>query len=455
MSEIIIESNYKPTAPAQRFHSSDARILVLVGGLGSSKSYSVVKELEMTAMEYPGIPMAMYRKTLPALRDSTMKEFKESVDENLGAYKERDVTFKFVNGSFLNFRGLDEATKAKSTNYAVIVLEEAEEFTLDEFRKLNERVRALNKKGRQWPLRLILVLNPVDEDHWIYKQFGDPEGLKVWNDSLSKFGQRVEVIHFSTRDNLENLPPGYIEQVTAGMSPDEISRYIDGQWGTIVKGTPVYGKILHPDFHIRTMPRYPGQVLLRGWDFGFNHPATSFRLLDQMGRMNIAHAVMGEKKDLRDFIPQILQETLVRFGEDVRIFDYGDPRGHDKSPSGRETCFDVLKEHGVHAIGERGSREYVEDGIAQVRREFATLIEGLPQLTIDPGCSLIRAAYFGKYVRGDDGKPVKDGYYEHICDADRYISHHHRNNDAVKKAISDRKQKYHIYSQYKNRYTGY
>lgn len=454
MSDVItVESNYIPTVPAQRFHGSNARIIVLVGGLGSSKSFSVIKELEMTALEYPGIPMAIYRKTLPSLRDSTLHEFKETVDENLGQYKERDICYKFINKSFINFRGLDEASKAKSTNYAVVVMEEAEEFTLDEFRKLNERVRALNKKGAQWPLRLILVLNPVDEDHWIYKQFGDPIGLKVWQDSLGAVGQKIDVIHFSTRDNLANLPPGYIEQITAGMSPEEISRYIDGMWGTITKGTPVYGKILHPDFHIRTMPRFPGQVLLRGWDFGFNHPATSFRLLDNMGRMNIAHNMMGNLIDLRDYVPTVIADTKLRFGDDVRIFDYGDPRGHDKSPSSKVSCFDVLEQFDIYAVGERGSREYVEDGIRQVRREFSTLIEGVPQLTIDPGATLLRAAYFGKYVRGDDGKPVKDGFYEHMADADRYISHHHRNNDAVQKAMSDRKDK--MKSFYRNPHTGY
>src|SRR5690606_22073214 len=110
-----------------------------------------------------------------------------------------------------------------------------------------------------------------------------------------------------------------------------------------------------------------------------------------------------------------------------------------KSPNGRETCFEVLQSFGISAVGERGSRDYVEEGIRQVKKEFSTLIQGIPQLTIDPGCSLIRAAYFGRYVRGDDGRPLKDGYYEHVADADRYISHHHRHSDAVQKAIAQRR----------------
>ena len=438
MSEdILVENHYQPNGPAALMHGSDARVIVCVGGLGSGKSYAVVREIEQTAIQYPGIPMAMYRKTLPALRDSTLHEFKDTVDDNLGTWRERDMQWKFINGSFMNFRGLDEATKAKSTNYGLIVIEEAEEFTLDEFRKLNERIRSLRKKGDgrpQWPLRVIVVLNPVDDTHWIYKEFVD--NADAWNSSKSG---GLDVIRFSTYDNIENLPNGYIEQITVGMTPEEIDRYINGHWGTIIKGTPVYSNILNPNIHLMTMDRFPGQTLLRGWDFGFNHPAVSFRLVDHNGRQNIAHEMLGEKIDLRDFAPQVIERTLQKFGNQVVIYDYGDPRGHDKGPSADKTCFDVLQDFGIHAIGERGARAYVESGITQVKKEFSLLIDGIPKLTIDPECTLIRTAYFGKYVRGDDGNPHKDGYFEHICDADRYISHHHAQNDAVKSAMQKHK----------------
>ena len=427
MSEIVVKSNYEPSHKAQLFHSSTARVIVLVGGLGSGKSFSVVKELEQSALQWANIPMAVYRKTMPALRDSTMHEFKSHSDPDLGTFKSREDMWEYVNGSFVKFRGLDDPTKAKSTNYALIVMEEAEEFTFEDFQRLNERVRAPGP----WPHRIILVLNPVDEDHWIYRQFVD--NAKVYQEAGG-----LLVLHFSTYDNLKNLPPGYVEQASAGKTADEIDRYIHGNWGTIVKGAPVYAGILNPNIHLRRMDRYPGQVLLRGWDFGFNHPACSFRLVDQFGRMNIADCVMGDKIDLQEFVPFIKAHTMTKFPGTL-IHDFGDPRGHDKSPNGKETCFQVLESFGISAKGERGSRDYVEEGIRQMKKEFSTLIQAIPQLTIDPSCTLIRTAYFGRYVRGEDGRPVKDGYYEHPADADRYISHHHRHNDAVQAAMLKKK----------------
>jgi phage terminase large subunit len=441
---VVIENDYCPTKPAAEFHGSDASIIVLVGGLGSGKSFAAVKEMEQSALNWPGIPMAVYRKTMPALRDSTLHEFREHSDESLGEWKAREDTYRYINDSFCRFRGLDEATKAKSTNYALIVMEEAEEFSFEEFRRLNERVRS---KG-PWPLRIILVLNPVDESHWIYKQF--VENAAEWEANGG-----LKVIHFSTYDNVDNLPEGYIPRVIAGMTPDEIDRYINGRWGTIIKGKPVYANILNADIHLRTMERFPGQTLLRGWDFGFNHPAVSFRLVDQFGRMNIAQEMLGEKIDLPEFAPQVIQRTLQIFGRDVQIFDYGDPRGHDKAQNGKETCFEVLQEFGINAIGERGTRSYVEKGIKAIKNEFCQLIEGVPKLTIDPSCSLIRAAYFGKYVRGDDGHPIKDGWYEHICDADRYISHHHSMQNAVKEAMAQQQDRQKFRRSMRSSVTGY
>src|ERR1019366_4288123 len=118
--------------------------------------------------------------------------------------------------------------------------EEADEFTKEDFLFLKARVR---QKGG-WPLRIVLILNPVDEDHWIPKEFtGD--SAKQYEDQGG-----LLVHHLSTYDNIQNLPPNYIEQNCTGMTPDEIDRYIHGKWGSVIKGEHIYGKILNPDLHI-------------------------------------------------------------------------------------------------------------------------------------------------------------------------------------------------------------
>jgi PBSX family phage terminase large subunit len=428
LEQVVLENNYKPTEKAQAFHGSDCFFQVLVGGMGSGKSRMVIHEIEQSATQWPGMPIAVYRKTLPSLRDSTLAEWRNHCTHEIWEFRERDVQARCANGSFVNFRGLDEASKAKSTEYALLILEEADELTFEDFMFLKGRVR---KKG-PWPLRVILIINPVDEDHWIYKEF-------VKNADAYRSAGGLLVLHLSTFDNIENLPAGYIEQNTAGMTADEIDRYVHGHWGTIVKGESVYAKHLNPDLHIEHWEYIRGiHRLVRGWDFGFNHPACSFRLVDPSGRANCHYSVMGEKIDLDVFADQVLEYTARSYPGLEQIKDFGDPRGHDRtqtSQSGKaNTAFEVLQEKGIYAVGERGTRAYVEPGIKAVRNEFTKLVGGKPKLTIDPRNSLLRAAYFGKYVRDETGAPKKDGFYEHVADADRMISHHTKFDSAVASA---------------------
>ncbi len=445
---MLIQRNYKPTKKALEFHASNARFIVLVGGQGSGKSRALIEELIQSGLDHPEYPMVVYRKTLPALRDSTLHEYRMMVPDGLGRMHEAHLQYTFNNGSFINFRGLDDPNKAKSTNYATIVMEEADEFSYDDFMFLNGRIRA----SGDWPLRIILLLNPVDESHWIYKTF-------VTNfDQMDRAGRVANgdkgpgclVLHLSSFDNQENLPAGYIESMCASMSPDEIERYVHGKWGAITKGTPVYGKLLNPSLHLRQVVFDSSMRLVRGWDFGFNHPACVWVVVDQLARKNIHHELLGEKETLELFGRRVLEITKQRYGN-VQVVDYCDPHGNDKKDSG-QTSVEILRSLGIWAEGERGVRDYVEPGIALVRKELSTLIDGVPELTLNPQCTILRSAYFGKYVRDEDGNPKKDGFYDHLCDAHRYIAYHHKSNSVVKDIITQRKNRN---RPTRNRYTGY
>jgi len=419
-----------------------------VGGQGSGKSRALIEELIQSGLDYPKYPMAVYRKTLPSLRDSTLHEYRIMVPEGLGRMQETLLTYAFENSSFINFRGLDDPNKAKSTNYATIVMEEADEFSYDDFKFLNGRIRAAGN----WPLRIILLLNPVDENHWIYKTFvtNFEQMDRAGRESNGDTGPGCLVQHFSTYDNMENLPPGYVQSMAAGMSPDEVDRYVHGKWGTILRGTPVYGKLLNPGLHLRTVNYDSSMRVVRGWDFGFNRPACVWRVIDALGRKNINCELLGEKENLDLFARRVLEITKHRYGE-AQVLDFCDPRGNDKKDNAQSSV-ETLRDLGVWAEGERGVQAYVEPGIALIRKELSTLIDGVPELTIDPRCTMARSGYFGKYVRDEDGNPKKDGFYDHIMDADRYIAYNHKSNSVVKDLILNRKNKS---RPPRSRYTGY
>lgn len=445
---MLIQRNYKPTKKALQFHASQARFIVLVGGQGSGKSRALIEELIQSGLDYPGYPMAVYRKTLPSLRDSTLHEYRGMVPDGIGQMKETSVQYEFNNGSFINFRGLDDPNKAKSTNYATIVMEEADEFTYEDFTFLNGRIRAAG----DWPLRIILLLNPVDENHWIYKTFvGNKDQMDAAGRVVNKDkGPGLLVLHFSSYDNQENLPAGYIESMTASMSPDEIDRYVHGKWGTIIKGVPIYAKLLNPQLHIREVPFDSSMRIVRGWDFGFNHPACVWLVIDALGRKNIAAELLGDKEHLDAFARRVQEKHKSLFG-DTPTLDFCDPHGADQKDSGPSSV-EALRNLGIFCEYERGIKDYVEPGIQLVRKELSNLIEGIPELTVSPKCTIARAGLFGKYVRDDDGFPKKDGYYDHIMDALRYISYNHKSNAVIKDIIIARKNRL---RPTRNKYTGY
>lgn len=446
---ILVENDYQPSTSGEKFHQSSAMFKVLVGGLGSGKSRMAIEEVIALSAEHDEIEMFVMRKTMPANRDSTLNEFLKYIPEALGVYNKRTEQFNCVNGSKIMFRGLDEHTKIKSTNVAVIVMDEADEFSYDDFQTLKGRIRQVKRDGSPYPLHLILVLNPVDEDHWIYQQF-------VKNSSAYEEAGGLLVLHLSTYENEKNLPPGYIKSVTAGMTPQEIDRYIGGNWGTIVKGKPVYTDVFRADLHLKKWSIHSGLTLCRGWDFGFNHPACVFQLKDSLGRKNIDFEMLGTCETLDTFAKRVLEATKLRYGT-LAVFDYCDPRGFDKSDKGLDdksgSSVDILNSLGVMPIGERGVRAYVEPGIQMIRKALSTLIAGEPELTINPECLKIKAAFGGRYVRDDYGDVKKDGLYEHLMDAHRYIEYNDRSNSAVRQVMQTiaNKRKAKTY----NRITGY
>jgi phage terminase large subunit len=138
----IIDLDYVPNKWAEPFHKSTVNNTCLVGGLGSGKSVAGVEELKMLALENPGFTYLIGRKTLPSLRDTTMKTFFSRMED--GLVKRHDKTHnivKFMNGAEFIFRPLDDMEKMKSLEIAGFFVDEANEISQDMYNTLKSRVR--------------------------------------------------------------------------------------------------------------------------------------------------------------------------------------------------------------------------------------------------------------------------------------------------------------------------
>ena len=155
----------------------DARYVVLIGGAGSSKSWSLAQLVIMRLMAHPGIKIGISRKTFPALR-RTAYELILTLLRQYGIYggcdhNKSEHTIRY-NGGLLDFFSLDDPEKIKSADYNLIWLEECNEFTYDDFLQLRLRLRATQVSGL--PNQMFLSCNPVDAHSWVAGLCGEISG---------------------------------------------------------------------------------------------------------------------------------------------------------------------------------------------------------------------------------------------------------------------------------------
>lgn len=233
MDGIKINKKYKP------LWNSEASYYILTGGRGSGKSFAVSDFIENLTFE-KGHTILFTRYTLTSAHISIIPEFEEKIEieghTGLFEVNKTEITNTKTESKIL-FRGIktssgNQTASLKSIqNVTTWILDEAEELhDEDIFDKIDESVR---KKGIQ--NRIVIVLNPATEQHWIYKRFFEQAGVKAgWN------GVKDDVcyIHTTYLDNIENLSRKFIDKVKklSLTSPLKYAHRIMGGWLKAAEG---------------------------------------------------------------------------------------------------------------------------------------------------------------------------------------------------------------------------
>jgi len=151
-----------------------AKTLVHVGGAGSSKSHSIAQYLVSVLVSCEGKHIAIMRKTFPSLRITAMALMLDLLvdygiyDENNHNKTAATYTHRIGKGKKPNvvyFMSLDDPEKIKSANLSIAWLEEANEFTWEDYNIIKLRLRRPVTDDVQ--NKMILSLNPSDATGWI------------------------------------------------------------------------------------------------------------------------------------------------------------------------------------------------------------------------------------------------------------------------------------------------
>ena len=249
----IFEKNFESKAP----------IVVNRGGARSSKSYSLGQLFVQKFVSLKNRKMLVTRKTFPSLRLSAYRLMLSLFGQydHMRYFKHSKVEHSIensYNNNYMVFTSVDDPEKIKSTEWNDIWMEEATEFTFDDFQMLRLRLSGPSNGN---PNQLYLSFNPVDAFHWIKTQIIDK-------------GREYDEIPSTFLDN-PFLEPGYIKILMdlKKEDPNYWKIYGEGEWG-ILEG------LIYSKWRVAQAELWPEDFVetIYGLDFGFNHPSALIEL---------------------------------------------------------------------------------------------------------------------------------------------------------------------------------
>jgi len=358
---------------------AEKRYVVMYGGAGSGKSYAVAQRFVEMFRDHEDLQMLAVCKTGPQLRGTAYK-FIQDVLKQWGVKHEHNKTHKeFTRGdNTIYCRALDDPDKAKSMNLNHVWMEEATNFTIDDFGELDRRLRRAHPK---LPNQLYLTFNPVDAFNWAVERFVTTTPIGA------------AVMHSTYKDN-RFLPESTVEQLEALIHEDgnKYKIYTLGEPGVLEEG--IYSNYMPlPDF---LFPR--GKPDCYGLDVGDTNP-TAMVAIWRDGR--------------RAYVRELLYQTRMSTGElidwmkenkvDPGVVIYIDP-----SAAG------LKRELQAAGFSVSGADHEVKGGIDYVR--------SLELLIDEDSHSLFKEIRSYSYKKDRGGhvfdQPVK--FNDHLMDAMRY-----------------------------------
>lgn len=441
--EIVRTYSYASVPTIKRFSQSRAFIRGLMGPFGSGKSSGCVIELVKWSKRQPLVNgkrrarFACIRNAYGQLADTTIKTFLHWLpDRVFGTFNKGDHVYKLDQLDDLEveilFRALDRpehVANLLSLELTGAWVNEAREVPWAVIKALKGRVDRYPPRGEGGCVDpgIIMDTNPPDDDHWWYRLFEEHQADDEDAGSVEIFKQPSG--RSSQAENLPNLSPAYYPNLMAGSDPDFIRVYVDGLYGYVKDGKPVYPEF-NDNMHVAEVEPVKGVIIKRGWDFGLT-PACVFSQLLPDGRWIVFEELCGEDVGISTFADSVQQLAAQRW-PGFHFEDYGDPAGKQRSAmtadKAEKTCYDILEAKGIRI--EPGEQN-VTIRLESVRRPLNTLRNGRPAFQLHPRCTMLRKGFAGRYqyrrvrVAGASERyhdePEKNEY-SHPHDALQYIA---------------------------------
>ena len=348
-----------------------------------------------------GIRVLFTRYTMVSAHLSIIPEFLEKISllgfENIFSVNKAEVV-NLGNQSDILFRGIKTSAGNQTASLKSLqgistwVLDEAEEL-IDEdiFDTIDLSIREKDIQNR-----IILILNPVTKEHWIYNRFFESKGVEAGFNGVK---DNVCYIHSTYLDNKENLSTSFLERIKT-IKHNNFKKYqhkILGGWLDKAEGVVFENWSIgefNPD----------GLQTSCGMDFGFS--------IDPDSLTEVAIDKRKRKIYLKEHIyknglksQELAQIVLDKVGDKLIIADSAEPR-----------LIADLRHLGVNIKPVK--KGTIESGVTRMQ-DF--------ELVITPESTNI-AKELNNYVYADKGSKLYVDNYNHAIDGIRYNVIYHLDN---------------------------
>ena len=253
-------------------------IILITGGRGSGKSFNASTFIERLTFEMTPVEKIVHqilytRYTMVSAGMSIIPEMMEKIDLD-GTTKyfkttKTDIVNKMTKSRIM-FRGIktssgNQTAKLKSIQgITTFVCDEAEEWTNEE--EFDKIMLSIRKKGIQ--NRIIIIMNPCDSNHFIYKKYIEKTHKLVEIDGVQvQVSTHPNVLHIHTTyfDNLENLSPEFLKEVEdmKANNPEKYAHVVIGRWADVAEGA-----VFKKWGIVKEFPQWAKKVAI-GQDFGY------------------------------------------------------------------------------------------------------------------------------------------------------------------------------------------
>lgn len=276
---VTIDLGRPNSKPQQEFFASRCKYTAYGGARGGGKTWASSRKAIGGALRWPGIKILMIRREYDDMRNSLIEPMLAILPQEIATYNGTLNIIYFVNGSTIKFGnmpgyGAAVAGKYQGQEYDWIFMEEATQFTEQEFRGLGACLRGVNKI----PKRFYLTCNPGGVGHhWVKRLFVSREFRDGENPTDYCF---IKATVEDNKDLMESSPD-YVQALD--LLPEDIRnahRY--GDWDALA-GT--YFSEFRPELHTCKPFRIPDEwPRYRAFDYGLDMFACLWIAVDFSGR---------------------------------------------------------------------------------------------------------------------------------------------------------------------------